>query len=123
MAKEKDTRPWVINRNVKEKPMKPILLCSILALTLSGPMAIAGEGETNKVPEAAVMAKVNTSKVNINTATEAELQLLKGVGPAKAKAIIEYRNQYGRFSTVDDLANVSGIGLKLVESNRDIISL
>ncbi|WP_018606335.1 ComEA family DNA-binding protein [Uliginosibacterium gangwonense] len=50
--------------------------------------------------------------VNINTATEQELQTLPGVGPAKAKAIIDYRTTKGNFKTVDDLKNVKGIGDK-----------
>ncbi|NLR75832.1 ComEA family DNA-binding protein [Leeia aquatica] len=48
--------------------------------------------------------------VNINTATQAQLESLKGVGPAKAKAIIEYRTKNGPFKTLDGLKNVSGIG-------------
>lgn len=50
--------------------------------------------------------------VNINTATEQELDSLPGVGPAKAKAIVEYRKANGNFKSVDDLKNVKGIGDK-----------
>jgi competence protein ComEA len=48
--------------------------------------------------------------VNINTATAEELALLPGVGPAKARAILAYRQAQGPFKKVDDLANVKGIG-------------
>ena len=48
--------------------------------------------------------------VNINTATEAELQTLKGIGPTRAKAIVDYRTKHGPFKTVDDLEKVPGIG-------------
>lgn len=48
--------------------------------------------------------------VNINEASESELEALPGVGPATAKAIVDYRTQNGRFRSVDDLLNVRGIG-------------
>lgn len=54
------------------------------------------------------------AEVNINTATEAELQTLKGIGPAKAKAIVDYRKNNGNFKSVNDLENVDGIGAKTV---------
>lgn len=48
--------------------------------------------------------------VNINQADETRLESLPGVGPATAKAIVDYRNEHGRFRSVDDLLNVRGIG-------------
>lgn len=58
--------------------------------------------------------------VNVNTATAEELAAgLVGVGPAKAQAIVEYREQHGPFSTPEDLLEVKGIGPKLLERNRD----
>lgn len=57
-----------------------------------------------------LIASLSAAAVNINTANEAELQALPGVGPAKAKAIIEYRKQHGHFKSVDELKNVKGIG-------------
>lgn len=54
-------------------------------------------------------------KVNINTADEQALQNLTGVGPSKAKAIVQYREEHGPFKSVDDLNNVSGIGDKSLE--------
>jgi len=61
--------------------------------------------------------------VNINTATVEQLTELNGVGEAKAKAIIAYRDEHGAFKSIDQLANVKGIGLKTVEKNREMISL
>lgn len=59
-------------------------------------------------------------KVNINTATVSELETLPGIGPAKAQAIIEYRTQFGPFSSVEELINVSGIGEKTLEKIRNL---
>jgi competence protein ComEA len=56
--------------------------------------------------------------VNVNTATAEELQLLPGIGPAKARAILEARRSRGGFEEVDELAEVKGIGEIVVERLR-----
>lgn len=61
--------------------------------------------------------------VNINTAGLAELDQLPGVGPATAQKILAYRNQIGRFSSVDQLMEVKGIGPKKLEKMRLFIRL
>jgi len=48
--------------------------------------------------------------VDINTATQSELEAVKGIGPAKAKAIVEHRNKNGAFKNLDALAEVKGFG-------------
>jgi competence protein ComEA len=67
---------------------------------------------------------VLAESVNINTAdAQALAQVLDGVGPAKAKAIIEYRQTNGPFKTVDDLERVPGIGKSTMEKNRSRMSV
>ena len=61
--------------------------------------------------------------VNVNTASQAELEALNGIGPAKAKAILDYRQKNGPFKSVDDLKKVNGIGDKTLESIRKDVSL
>ncbi len=62
--------------------------------------------------------------VNINTADATEIaQALTNIGPAKAKAIVDYRNVNGAFRSVEQLAMVKGIGLATIEKNRDRIVL
>jgi competence protein ComEA len=56
--------------------------------------------------------------ININTASAAELGELKGIGDAKAKEILDYREKHGPFKSVDELRQVHGIGNKLLESLR-----
>ncbi|MDG1820450.1 MAG: helix-hairpin-helix domain-containing protein [Methylophilaceae bacterium] len=53
--------------------------------------------------------------VNINTATKAELQTLKGIGANKADAIIQYRKDHGNFKSVNDLSHVKGLGPKIIK--------
>ncbi|WP_165060255.1 helix-hairpin-helix domain-containing protein [Adlercreutzia sp. ZJ154] len=64
---------------------------------------------------------MQSSKVNINTADAAQLQTISGIGESKAKKIIAYRESNGKFKSVEDLTNVSGIGEKTLESIRDQI--
>ena len=56
--------------------------------------------------------------VNINTATPGELDGVKGIGPSKAQAIVDYRTKNGPFKSVDDLKNVKGFGEKSLEKLR-----
>lgn len=60
------------------------------------------------------------TKININTATKEELQKLSGIGPVLAERIIEYR-QSSKFSSIDDIKKVSGIGNKKFEAIKDNI--
>ncbi|QEY23915.1 ComEA family DNA-binding protein [Neisseria animalis] len=59
---------------------------------------------------AALAAGLSLAAVNINTAAQSELEALPGIGPAKAKAIVAYRQQNGGFKTTEELKNVKGIG-------------
>ena len=61
--------------------------------------------------------------VNINTADEAALDELPGVGPVTAEAIVEYRNQVGSFSQVEDLLEVRGIGDAKLEALIDLVTV
>lgn len=60
--------------------------------------------------------------ININTATLEELMSINGLGEAKAKAIIKYREENGYFKIIDDLLNVSGIGEALFEKIKEYIT-
>ena len=60
------------------------------------------------------------SPVDINVADAATLaEVMVGIGPAKAAAIVDYREQNGPFTSVDDLALIKGIGGATIEKNRD----
>ena len=57
-----------------------------------------------------VFSSFAIAAVNINTATKDELDVLPGIGPVKAQAIVDYRKANGPFKSVDDLKKVNGIG-------------
>ena len=62
--------------------------------------------------------------VNINTADAATIaRELDGIGPSKAQAIVEFRQQNGPFKSVEDLLKVKGIGARMLEQNRSSIQL
>ena len=62
--------------------------------------------------------------VNVNTAEPALLaEMLVGIGTARAQAIVDYREEFGDFASVDDLLEVRGIGPHVIEANRDKIAL
>ena len=71
--------------------------------------------------DATTSSTSNNGKVNINTADASGLQQISGIGPSKAQKIITYREQNGKFKSVEDLTNVSGIGEKTLASIKDQI--
>jgi competence protein ComEA len=61
--------------------------------------------------------------VNINTATQSELEMVRGLGPAKAKAIITYRDAHGSFKQLDELDHVKGFGKASIEKLKTELSV
>lgn len=62
-------------------------------------------------------------KVNINTATEAQIALLPGIGPKLAAEVVNYRTNNGGFKTIEDIKKVSGVGDKKFEKIKDFVVL
>ena len=65
----------------------------------------------------------SSSLININSATQSELDSLPGIGPSTASKIIDYRNKNGDFKNIEDLMNVSGIGEAKFNNIRDYICI
>lgn len=99
------------------------------ALNLAAPLVgnsriyVPLEGELlSEIPSMESTSK-QTGKININTADQNTLESLPGIGPAKATQIIEYRQSYGSFKTIETLQDVSGIGTKTFDGLKDLISI
>lgn len=100
------------------KTLTATLLLSCLPL-FSQPLLAADKPAAK--PATTVTAAKESGKVNLNTASINELTALKGIGEKKAQAIVDYREKQGKFTTVDQLADVSGIGPATLEANRNMI--
>lgn len=61
------------------------------------------------------------AKININTATQTELETLPGIGPSTALKIIAYRKEKGKFKTIEEIKDVSGIGESKFNHIKDLI--
>ena len=68
-------------------------------------------------------SSINNNKVNINKATQTELETIPGVGPSTALKIINYREENGKFKNIEDIKNVSGIGDTKYEKIKNYISI
>lgn len=65
----------------------------------------------------------NSDKINLNKASQAELETLPGIGPSKAQAIIEYRETNGPFKSIEEIMSISGFGEKTFEKLKESISV
>lgn len=84
------------------------------------PAAAVGERGVTDDP---AMAGQSGLAVNLNTATQTELEELPGVGPSTALAILDYRKRNGRFRAVDELLEVRGIGPAKFEGLKDLVTV
>jgi competence protein ComEA len=85
-------------------------------------LALTTAAHAAPATHASDQAAAGAARVNVNTASAAELAKLPGIGPAKAQAIVEYRAK-SPFALPDDLVKVKGIGPKLLDQIRDRITV
>lgn len=74
-------------------------------------------------PEQAPSVDSEPGRVDLNTASQSELEALPGIGAEKAAAIVEYRADHGPFRSVDELLNVDGIGEKTLAQIRGAVTV
>jgi comEA protein len=123
-------------RKAKERKMKRFgmvltavclfaaLMVTTLPVNAAGPENGQNGAAAQKAPKAPKsVKKAPEGKININTASEADLQKLPKVGPAMAKRIVDYRASVKSFKTVEELRNVKGIGPKIFEQIKPYVTL
>lgn len=106
--------------------MPKLRISAVLFALLTGlsVAASAAEAPAPAAPPAQLQPAQAVARVNLNTADEQTLaRELHGIGPAKARAIVEYRQANGPFAAVDELLEVKGIGAATLEKNRPRLSV
>lgn len=88
------------------------LLLTLALFAIALPVTAAPQASQGKTTTRSAKAPVPSSPVNLNTATEAQLASLPGIGPKAAQRILEFRQKNGSFKKIEDLMNVKGIGEK-----------
>jgi len=91
-----------------------MVLLSVAAVRVLKPVLWEEEAAVENVRE----SLTSPPRLDLNTVKDYELTLLPGIGPKKARAIIEYRNVHGGFKNLEEIVNVPGIGPKELERLR-----
>ena len=97
-----------------------IALCTLVVLGTFTASA-AAQDKAREKPAKASAAAIST--VNLNTATQAQLETLPGIGAAAAKRIIEHRDKNGKFTKIEQLMNVKGIGEKSFLKLKSLVTV
>lgn len=103
--------------------MKKILSGLMLLTALSLHMPVAHSQSVDNDSSRDSFSQSVNNKLDLNSASVAELQTLPGVGESKAKAIIEYREQVGPFLEVAQLTEVKGIGSKMLSKIQSLVKV
>ncbi|CAM3927169.1 ComEA family DNA-binding protein [Avibacterium endocarditidis] len=111
--------------------IKTVLSSLLLSIGLLSSFSVVAQSQPNeKVSSSTAQVLTDTikeksfigEKLNINTATASDIQRsLVGIGAKKAEAIIEYREKHGKFTAIEQLLEVQGIGKATLEKNRERI--
>ncbi|HIS49598.1 MAG TPA: helix-hairpin-helix domain-containing protein [Candidatus Gallacutalibacter pullistercoris] len=142
--KNKDERIGKENDNQKEEQALHQQTCILIAIAclfcagillyqvfFQGPVIYQKSGEdrpessvfSSSEPEPSASSDTAVTLINLNTATAEELDTLPGIGPARAQAIINYREEQGEFYTIEQVMEVDGIGEGIFEQIREFITV
>ena len=97
-----------------------LIIMALMTLLIVNPAFAAGEKEGTANSNETV---ASMQKININQADAKTLTTLKGIGKDRAVKIIEYRETNGPFQKIEDIMKVKGIGKKIFEQNKNVLSV
>lgn len=104
--------------------MRKALLAAAAFAVFSSVLSFGAYAAPQAQPAPAATVAVAQASVNLNTADAQTLSReLRGIGATKAKAIVDYREEHGPFSSIDELLEVNGIGSATLEKIRNQLSL
>jgi competence protein ComEA len=97
-------------------------------LTDGSQVLVPGRSDVDRSPvadgsAAGAATDAPTARINVNTADATELEDLPGIGEVLSQAIVDYREEFGPFSSVDELEDVSGIGPSILADIRDLVAV
>lgn len=101
--------------------MKKLLILIVAMMMSFG--AYAKDTKKDSKKDTKEKTEKKHGKVNLNTATQEELESVTGIGPAKAKAIIDYRKKNGKFKKVEELDDVPGFGKATVDKVKSDLTV
>jgi len=114
-------RPGLVKR--VPEPVEPSSPETVAKVEEPNPPAAADAKAAGPRAEERTEKPPGPARINLNTATAAELEVLPGIGPGLAQRIIEHRERAGRFRTVAELDKVKGIGPRTIEKLRALVSV
>lgn len=98
-----------------------LMILAVVALAAAG--TAAEQKPTAPAAKASAAKATATAPVNLNTATQAQLETLPGIGVKAAQRILEYRQKNGNFKKIEDLMNVKGIGEKAFLKLKPLVTV
>lgn len=115
-------------RNLRDQPTELHLPDRVVVMPPRGEVALSPADRA--APQVQVLerrrvlaVRPRTRKVNLNTATAAQLEALPDIGAATARTIVDFRTAHGPFARLDDLQRVKGIGARTVAALHDLVVL
>lgn len=113
-----------VEKYSKEEEIVKVIDKECVCPKITNDACINNDSNDSKVEDTTDKDNVGTNvKVNLNSASLEELQTLTGIGESKAKAIIAYREEHGKFSDIEEIKEVSGIGESLYEKIKEDITV
>ena len=109
--------------NMKFSGIRTACVLTLCLGLLFGSMSALAQQANSGSAAATKTTAAAAAKINLNSATAEQLTALPGIGSATAKLIIEHRTNVGKFSRIEELMNVKGIGEKKFEAIKDLITL